>query len=212
MKGTLDHFLILSDGVGVDIAAWLLHGKMFKANLNGTDFVPALLRIIAQALKVGLIGAKREVVDAACVNVRRRAFRSTNSRSFPTAISSRAMKIHPAADRRFRAGHRPGRHGRAAAGTIRQRGFLDPDTCTLPIAVGALFDLYTGTIPRAPEWMRSTRTEWVFRLWKEPERLWRRYVMGNPLFMLRVLQMPPDRPVARLAASRWLRPLPSRIC
>ena len=39
-----------------------------------------------------------------------------------------------------------------------------------------------------PEWMRSTRTEWVFRLWKEPKRLWRRYVMGNPLFLLRVMK------------------------
>ena len=53
----LDDFLILSDGVGVDIAAWLLHGTIFKANLNGTDFVPALLRHHVRRLKVGLIGA-----------------------------------------------------------------------------------------------------------------------------------------------------------
>jgi UDP-N-acetyl-D-mannosaminuronic acid transferase (WecB/TagA/CpsF family) len=65
---------------------------------------------------------------------------------------------------------------------------LGPGTCTMPIAVGALFDLYTGTIPRAPQWMRATRSEWVFRLWKEPKRLWRRYMMGNPLFLARVVK------------------------
>ena len=65
---------------------------------------------------------------------------------------------------------------------------IDARHCTLPIAVGALFDFLSGTVPRAPMWMRRLRLEWFYRLSHEPRRLWRRYVIGNPLFMLRVLR------------------------
>ena len=65
---------------------------------------------------------------------------------------------------------------------------IDARHCTLPIAVGALLDFLSGTVPRAPLWMRQLRLEWLFRLWVEPGRLWRRYVVGNPLFLLRVIR------------------------
>lgn len=60
--------------------------------------------------------------------------------------------------------------------------------CTLPIAVGALLDFLSGAVPRAPGWMRRMRLEWLFRLIVEPGRLWRRYIVGNPLFLARVLR------------------------
>ena len=60
--------------------------------------------------------------------------------------------------------------------------------CTLPIAVGALLDFLSGSVPRAPAWMRRLRLEWVFRLIVEPGRLWRRYVLGNPVFLARVVR------------------------
>lgn len=183
----LDEFLILSDGVGVDIAAWLLHGKIFKANLNGTDFVPALLRMHAGKLKIGLIGAKREVVDAAVAS-----FAASFPRHDFRVISDGYFKPEDElAIKQKTADFRPD-IVLVAMGVPRQEQFvtrvLTEDVCTLPIAVGALFDIYTGTVPRAPEWMRKTRTEWVYRLWKEPRRLWRRYIMGNPLFILRILR------------------------
>ena len=65
---------------------------------------------------------------------------------------------------------------------------LTPDHCTVPIAVGALFDLSTGEVPRAPLLLRRARSEWVYRLWREPRRLWRRYIVGNPVFLARVLR------------------------
>ena len=43
-------------------------------------------------------------------------------------------------------------------------------------------------VQRAPELVRKLRLEWMFRLWLEPRRLWRRYVVGNPIFLLRVLR------------------------
>jgi N-acetylglucosaminyldiphosphoundecaprenol N-acetyl-beta-D-mannosaminyltransferase len=54
------------------------------------------------------------------------------------------------------------------------------------MGVGGLFDFYSGRIARAPVWMREMGLEWVFRLMQEPGRMWRRYVIGNPLFLFRV--------------------------
>jgi len=49
--------------------------------------------------------------------------------------------------------------------------------------IGAVFDFYAGTAQRAPNWWQEHSLEWLFRLIKEPKRMWRRYVIGNPLFL-----------------------------
>ena len=67
------------------------------------------------------------------------------------------------------------------------RGNLAATGCRLGFAVGALFDFVAGEAQRAPVWVRAARLEWVYRLIREPRRLWCRYVMGNPVFILRVL-------------------------
>ena len=54
--------------------------------------------------------------------------------------------------------------------------------------VGALFEYYAGHRRRAPQWMRKCGLEWVFRLALEPRRLWRRYIIGNPLFLYRLVR------------------------
>jgi exopolysaccharide biosynthesis WecB/TagA/CpsF family protein len=54
--------------------------------------------------------------------------------------------------------------------------------------VGALFEYYSGSRSRAPMWMRRVGLEWMVRLALEPGRLWRRYLVGNPLFVWRVLR------------------------
>lgn len=55
-------------------------------------------------------------------------------------------------------------------------------------AVGALFDFVSGKSKRAPNWMLDAHLEWLYRLCKEPKRLWRRYILGNPLFVYRILR------------------------
>lgn len=50
---------------------------------------------------------------------------------------------------------------------------------------GAILDFLGGKVSRAPRWMRRLGCEWVFRLISEPKRLFSRYVVGNPLFLLR---------------------------
>jgi UDP-N-acetyl-D-mannosaminuronic acid transferase (WecB/TagA/CpsF family) len=50
--------------------------------------------------------------------------------------------------------------------------------------VGAAFDFHAGNIPEAPEWMQRWGLEWFFRFYQEPKRLWKRYLLLNPLFLV----------------------------
>ncbi len=52
--------------------------------------------------------------------------------------------------------------------------------------IGAVFDFFAGTAQRAPLWWQRHSLEWLYRLLKEPKRMWRRYVIGNPLFLWNV--------------------------
>ncbi|MFQ6099705.1 MAG: WecB/TagA/CpsF family glycosyltransferase [Anaerolineae bacterium] len=62
---------------------------------------------------------------------------------------------------------------------------------------GACFDYAAGMVPRGPRWILDHGLEWLYRLWSDPRRLWRRYVIGNPLFVLRVLKQRIARHSAR---------------
>lgn len=59
------------------------------------------------------------------------------------------------------------------------------------LGVGAAFDIHAGRLRQAPPWIRSRGLEWAYRLYREPRRLWRRYLVNNPRFILRVLRRPP---------------------
>lgn len=56
------------------------------------------------------------------------------------------------------------------------------------LIVGGVFDIVSGELRRPPRWMTDHGLEWLGRLMIEPRRLWRRYLLGNPLFFWRVLQ------------------------
>jgi N-acetylglucosaminyldiphosphoundecaprenol N-acetyl-beta-D-mannosaminyltransferase len=60
-------------------------------------------------------------------------------------------------------------------------------------SVGALFDYLAGRVPRAPRWLADNGLEWIFRLAIEPHRMWRRYLLGNPAFLARVLSARRER-------------------
>jgi N-acetylglucosaminyldiphosphoundecaprenol N-acetyl-beta-D-mannosaminyltransferase len=62
---------------------------------------------------------------------------------------------------------------------------------TILVGVGAAFDFHTGRLDRAPLWMQRSGLEWSYRLYKEPKRLWRRYLIGIPRFGLGILRHPP---------------------
>lgn len=54
--------------------------------------------------------------------------------------------------------------------------------------IGAVFDFYAGTMKRAPLWWQRHGLEWLYRLLREPRRMWRRYVVGNVVFLWRIFK------------------------
>jgi exopolysaccharide biosynthesis WecB/TagA/CpsF family protein len=177
--------LVLPDGIGLNIASKIAHGSPFPANLNGTDFVPALLTFMEQPRRIGLIGGTRDVVEAAAANFRRHA----PWHEFIVVSDGFFDKEDPSV---------------VVAETARQKldilivGMGTPlqekwahkhiraDHARLVMTVGALFDFVSGSIPRAPQLARSMRLEWAYRLMQEPGRLWRRYAIGIPVFLYHV--------------------------
>ncbi len=179
-----DADLVLRDGVGVELAAWLA-GRPAGHNFVGTDFVPALLEAIAPAeVRVFLFGAAPGVAERAAVALRRRApnVRIVGSAAgygtlAPLAAQVRAARPHVLL---------------VALGNPTQERWIHAHREQLgvpvSIGVGALFDYLAGRVRRAPGWVLWLRAEWLFRLMVEPRRLWRRYVMGNPRFVWRLLR------------------------
>jgi N-acetylglucosaminyldiphosphoundecaprenol N-acetyl-beta-D-mannosaminyltransferase len=53
----------------------------------------------------------------------------------------------------------------------------------LAVGIGGSFEILSGILARAPKWMQSSGLEWAFRLWQEPRRLWKRYLLGNLEFL-----------------------------
>jgi exopolysaccharide biosynthesis WecB/TagA/CpsF family protein len=186
-RQVLARCLVLPDGIGVDIAAKFLHGGRFTANLNGTDFVPAALSFITKPLMVGLLGASSEVLHDAATNFRKHTpwheFVEISDGYFDRADPSFILKRIEAARIDLLL---------VAMGTPLQEKWVDryltADHAHVVISVGALLDFVSGHVKRAPHWVRQLRSEWLFRLWLEPSRLWRRYVLGIPVFLTHVLR------------------------
>lgn len=55
------------------------------------------------------------------------------------------------------------------------------------VGMGSAFDFISGRVPWAPKWVQPTGLQWLYRLLQEPRRLWRRYLLNNPLFVFLVL-------------------------
>ncbi len=181
-RDVLGRCLVLPDGIGVDIAAHFLHGGRFTANLNGTDFVPASLTFIAKPLRIGLLGATSEVLQAAAVNFRKHTpwheFIEISDGYFDRADPVLILKRIEMARIDLLL---------VAMGTPLQEKWVDrhlsADHARVVVSVGALLDFVSGRVARAPRWVRRLRAEWLFRLWLEPSRLWRRYILGIPVFL-----------------------------
>lgn len=180
-------FTVLNDGVGVDLASRHLHGKPFPDNLNGTDFVPRLLGRLAVPRRIYLLGGQAGVAEAAADTL---------------AVIAPQHTVVGVQHGYFDPAHAPTVTARVAQaradivlvamGNPTQEFFVaehfDEMGAPLVIGVGALLDFLAGRVPRAPAWLRRLRLEWLYRLMWEPGRLWRRYLVGNLRFGLRLLR------------------------
>ena len=185
---TLQSMTLLNDGIGVNIANIALNGRGFPANLNGTDFVPQLLKEIGIPLRIYLLGARQEELDGAADAI---------AADFPlhNVVGKRngyfsAAEIDAVCDDISAA--KPDLL-LVAMGNPRQERFImehqEKLHVTVAIGVGALFDFMSGSVVRAPRILQISGLEWLFRFAQEPRRLFRRYVIGIPRFLHRVWRL-----------------------
>ena len=185
---TLSRFLVLNDGIGAEIGARILSGTGFEDNLNGTDFVPALLEAAPHGTRVYLFGARPEVVEkaAAIFAARHPAVCICGWRSgyfgedeIPQIVAD-INAAHP--DILL-----------VAMGNPRQEFLIErlwaDLTVPLALGVGALFDFTAGEVTRAPSVLRHNGLEWVYRLWQEPRRLGQRYTTGIIRYLWKILRL-----------------------
>ncbi len=186
-RKALGEFVLLPDGVGVDMGAKLLRGRKFKANLNGTDFIPSLLAEAKQPLKIALYGGRPGTADKAA-----KTFRTHNAahniRVLGHGFIDQAEQQQMLAE--MQSWH-PDVILVALGVPLQELWIADnltADHCKLAFGVGALLDFAAGNVPRAPVWVRRLRAEWIYRLAHEPVRLAKRYLIGNPVFLARVMR------------------------
>lgn len=168
--------LVVNDGIGMDLAALLVHRRRFAENLNGTDFVPYLCARSPRPLRFFLLGSAPGVAERAgrhlAESLGQEIVGSCDGyREFAAAGEGLVARINAL---------RPD-IVLVAFGNPRQEAWIldHRETLTAPVlfGVGALLDFLSGNVERAPGWVRRWRMEWIYRLAREPRRLARRYTL-----------------------------------
>jgi len=185
--------VVFADGTGVRWGA-RLRGVRMKENLVGTDLIPILFRATGgRGYRYFLLGASPDAVQRA---------------------AETCQKMHPGWEL---AGFHHGfvQDEASTADVIKRINAVQPHLLLVgmgnplqerwidrhrhvikvpvSIAVGGLFDHWGGNLKRAPMWIRRNGFEWVQLLLQQPHK-WRRYLLGNPKFLLRILaHLPRER-------------------
>jgi N-acetylglucosaminyldiphosphoundecaprenol N-acetyl-beta-D-mannosaminyltransferase len=178
--------LLFADGIGMRMASKLA-GFSLKANVNGTDLFPFICRDAATSqIKLALLGARPGIAQRCADNMQKQFpglnvvwihdgyFDRNNEENIIQAINESGAQIL------F-----------VAMGVPMQELWIanNADKLNVPVilGVGALFDFYSGAVPRAPLRMRKLGLEWLFRFILEPRRMFARYIIGNQIFIIRIL-------------------------
>jgi N-acetylglucosaminyldiphosphoundecaprenol N-acetyl-beta-D-mannosaminyltransferase len=179
--------LVFADGTGVRWAA-RLQGIRVLENLPGTDLVPMLFLLTAdREHSYFLLGADAATIEQAA-KFAQTTFPGwrfagchpgylTNSEMDAAAIA----KINAARPDVLLVG----------MGNPLQELWIRRHLAELHVpvcmGVGGLFDFWASNVSRSPKWLRQIGHEWLWRLFQEPRKKARRYIVGNPLFLLRIL-------------------------
>ncbi len=181
----LEEFIVLADGIGIDIASEALYGQKFPDNLNGTDFIPRLFDHIKKPMRIGLLGGERGVAEQAGLALKHN---HPIHDFIPISHGYFGIEDQPGILKTLEDSHLD--ILMVAFGNPTQERWI-VENCKIqhavvPIGVGAFFDFSSGRVRRAPKWILKMRMEWLYRLCLEPSRMWRRYLFGNPLFLARI--------------------------
>lgn len=177
-----DDTVIVNDGIGVDIATWLVHRHTFIENLNGTDFIPHFLQSLGSEARTFLIGAKPGVAQRAAhklqndyqinvVGVRNGYDEAKDIDALIHAINASGANVVLV----------------AMGNPYQEQWILNHRhqlNASVLIGVGALLDFLAGDKARAPALVQKLRLEWFYRLCLEPSRLLRRYTLDIAQFLI----------------------------
>lgn len=179
---------LLNDGIGISLGGWL-KGIRFPDNLNGTDFIPLIIKEGYMSNKTFyFLGTKDHVLEKAKVNLEEKFpgikivgmhngfFSEMDTKDIIHEINRLKADIII-----------------VGMGVPRQEIWAHENMDQLPdvklfVAGGAILDFLSGTISRAPLWMRQLKIEWIYRLYLEPKRMWKRYIIGNILFFYNIFK------------------------
>jgi N-acetylglucosaminyldiphosphoundecaprenol N-acetyl-beta-D-mannosaminyltransferase len=172
---------LLRDGSGVATLLNLL-GKDAGINLNGTDLIPKIIRLF-NGRRVAFFGTQEPYLQQGLTAAGRLAPQSelVGAHGFLETEAYLSLAATQRFDLIVLGMGMPKQEAVAAA----LRSKLD-FPCTI-VCGGAIIDFLAGRTARAPAWMRRAGVEWVYRLAMEPKRLFHRYVIGNPVFLMRAL-------------------------
>jgi exopolysaccharide biosynthesis WecB/TagA/CpsF family protein len=181
-KNLLSHDYLLNDGIGLDLAVRML-GSKFKENMVGTDLIPHVLHKYKNH-PIFLLGGTDDAIAAAKSNLLRDGVNIVGSHSgYFSEPSSILTEIANSGAEILIIG----------MGAPYQERFIADyktyfDNVRIAITGGAIIDFIGGVVPRAPLFFRKLHIEWLYRLSLEPRRLFKRYVIGNPLFLYRAFK------------------------
>lgn len=176
--------LLVPDGQPVRWALNLLHGTRLKDRVYGPNLMLRVLEAAAtEGLPVCLFGGKPELL----ARLQARLLEKFPGLKVAAAIPSRFRRI--SADEKAELVRQIVDSGAqltfVGLGCPRQEVWTYEfrEQLSMPVlAVGAAFNFHAGELAQAPRWMQGAGLEWAYRLWREPRRLWQRYLLLNPYY------------------------------
>ena len=188
MQSVNEADLINADGQAVVWASKIL-GKPLKERVAGIDLMSNLVELAhKKEYKIFFLGAKEEVVkkvvqtytaqytENIIAGYRNGYFSTEDEKDIANEIAASGAQIL------F-----------VAISSPTKENFLYTHKETLSkvffvMGVGGSFDVVSGLVKRAPKWMQNLGLEWLYRLLQEPQRMWKRYLLGNTKFVLLVIK------------------------
>jgi exopolysaccharide biosynthesis WecB/TagA/CpsF family protein len=176
-RSLIESDILLRDGIGVSVLLKLLRIAP-GINMNGTDLIPKVLAHCGGS--VALVGTREPMLTEAAARMAAEGI----------AVCAKMDGFQPAARyvelvRRMRPAVVVLAMGMPKQEYVAQALKEAINWPCLIINGGAILDFLSGRVKRAPRLMQQVRMEWVFRLAQEPRRLFRRYVLGNGVFLFR---------------------------
>jgi len=178
---------VFADGIGMKLAAAIL-GIPLTDNVNGTDLFPLLCEAMQSAeFRIFLLGGEPGIAER---------MRTLTLEKYPNLriVGSQHGYYSPEEESQVIQTIRSSQSDLllVALGVPKQEKWIADhvNECGVKaaIGVGGLFDFYSRKITRAPRWMRNAGLEWLYRLYQEPGRLWKRYILGNVYFLWLVMK------------------------